>query len=123
MGKYIEQAGSYSQGIRMLKAGLEETVQELEKVKSELLVNTADNKDMLSYYVNEFNKNILEEIKNLIPKCTINTSLLFAKAKEIDDRLLLESQNAIISENSETNSLNEPTIKKHEVNRLTGLFK
>lgn len=92
MGKYIEQAGSYNHGIKMLKGNLEETVSELDEVNKLLLLNESSN-DALTYYVDKFNKDILEEIRNLILKCNNVSFSIYQKAKELDEREIVEQTN------------------------------
>lgn len=93
MGRYSEEANLYNSGIERLKNTLEEIFLELDGVKKRLEDNIK-NQDILTYYVNKFNKDIIEETEDLIAKCERDKVSIMMRAREIDERILLESQEA-----------------------------
>ena len=93
MGKYTGQVHSYSNGVSKIKSRIEETLIELKEIEERLKQDASVN-CVLNTYVDEFNKDMIEELETLSTKCFSIPNLLLRKATELDE---MENASEVVS--------------------------
>ena len=103
MGKYTNQAGSYSQGMKMIKTALSNALDELSKIK---ITNISGDMDCLEENTVESVKLIYQSIESLKNSISANEKKLMEKAIALDQKdvnnLQEEDNNIVKVENKKT---------------------
>lgn len=87
MGKYMDEAGAFSQGMTMVETALTDA---LDKLNGITFPDTGDATDSLTSNTKSSKEMITGSITELLSTISTTKTSIAAKAKEIDDRLYQE---------------------------------
>ena len=102
MGKYVNEAASYSGSVSRVEGELETAKTSLGNVDRELGLDPENVHDLLTYNVIVGNKEIKDEIDSLVSDLGNYKSLISTKAEEIDRRIEEEERRRLAAQSETT---------------------